>query len=51
MVGAGFYIDDLTVPGERLSLPCIGPLTAARLDPTRAERHLGLRSTTMLSDN
>ena len=46
MVGAAFYIDDLTFLGERLSLPCVGTPTAARLDPISAERRCGLNSTT-----
>lgn len=45
MVGASFYLDDLTIPvtGSPLAL---APRTVARLDLTRAERRLGLGLTT-----
>ena len=46
MVGAAFYIDDLTFLGDRLSLPCVGHTQAARPGPISVERHCGLTSTT-----
>src|SRR5262249_44206957 len=38
MVGAAFYIDDLTLPGDQPSLPCVGPTYGGEAgpDPRRA---------------